>query len=203
METNAQIDARLNRIPEEFSALRDHLMEYLPLGSVIDSDNNLLVGHMPRVGAEAYLFTLFAPARKEWFVKFSESVHKEIPHSYQALLLVTNGYFAFDLSLYGLAPSMQKSPRLLDRTKRQCHDVSEANRFWIKEFGVSKDQFYFGGRAWSASENLGYFIGPDAIIRALLRSGEMTGEWSTLSVFLKEELTSAAAFAKTPGSMWA
>jgi len=202
METNAQIEARLNRIPEEFSALRDQVLGYLSLGSVIDSDNNLLIGHIPRVGVEAYLFTLFAPAQKVWFDKFSENVHKEIPASYQALLLVTNGYFAFDLSLYGLTPSMQKSPPLLDRTKRQCHDISEANRFWIKEFGVSEDQFYFGGRAWSTSENLGYFIGPDAIIRALRKSGEMVGEWSTLPAFLKEELTSAAAFAKIAGSLW-
>jgi hypothetical protein len=198
--TTAQIEERLSQIPEHFAALRSHALSYAPLGAATDGDNNLLIGHNPRVGPEAYVFTVFAPAQKEWFERYSERERKAIPDSYRELLLVTNGCFAYDFSLFGLTPSMQGFPPLLARDKRQCHDLSLANRSWIKEFKIAEDQFYFGGRALSASENLGYFIGPDSLIQARRKSGDVPREWSDLTVFLREELASAAEFAKTSGS---
>jgi hypothetical protein len=116
---------------------------------------------------------------------------KEIPSLYRELLLVTNGYLAFDLSLFGLAPSMQESPHLLDREKRQCHALSLANRDWIREFEVEENWFYFGGRALSASEKAGYFLSEGSLVRALRISGETVGEWSNFSLFLEEELACA------------
>ena len=202
MKTTSQIEARLDQIPKTLSALRDQALSYLPLASTIDSDNNVLIGHAPQVGSEAYFFTLFAPAQEEWFENFKQRERREIPSLYRALLSVTNGYFGFDLSLFGLAPSMQESPPLLDRKKRQCHDLSLANRDWIHEFDVEASWFYFGGRALSASENVGYFLNEDSLVLALRKSGQTVGEWSNFSLFLEQELACAAVFAKTPASMW-
>jgi len=129
MEITSQIEARLNEIPETFKALRDHALSYLALDSTIDPDKNVLIGHAPHVGPEAYAFTLFAPAREQWLENFRRE-KREIPSPYRELLLVTNGYIGFDLSLFGLTPSMQESPFLLNRGKRQCHDLSLANLDW-------------------------------------------------------------------------
>ena len=202
MKTTSQIEGRLDQIPTAFRALRDQASKYLPLGSTIDSDKNVLIGHLPQVGSEAYVVTLFPPAQEEWFENFKQRERKEIPTLYRALLSVTNGYVCFDLSLFGLAPSMQESVPLLDRTKRQCHDLSLANRDWIHEFEVEENWFYFGCRALTASENVGYFLSEDSIVLASRSSGETVGKWSNFSLFLEAELASAEVFAKNPASIW-
>jgi hypothetical protein len=190
------------QIPTAFRSLRDQALHYLPLGSTIDSDNNVLIGHAPQVGPEAYFLTLFAPAQEAWFENFKQNESKEIPTLYRAMLSITNGYSCFDLSLFGLAPSMQESLPLLDRSKRQCHDLSLANRDWIHEFEVEENSFYFGCRALNASEKVGYFLIEDCLVLASRSSGETVGKWSNFSLFLDEELACAEVFAKSPASIW-
>jgi hypothetical protein len=196
-----QIEKRLTHLPDEYRALKEHALKYLQYCSAIDLENTLLVGHMPWVGPLAYAINLFPPAKESWFEKFRSSEHKNIPKVYRAFLRETNGCFVHGLSLFGLAPSMQGSPPVLAREKLQCHDLSLANQDWIGEYAVEKDQFLFGGRAFSDNENIGYFFGP--LIRALRKNGEVLGEWSSFSSFLRDELPAAERLAeKTMSNDW-
>ena len=129
------------QFPDEYRALRDHALKYLQYCSAIDLENTILIGHMPWVGPAAYAINLFPPAKTSWFGKFRSGEHKEVPDGYRAFLQVTNGCFVYGLSLFGLAPSMQAPPPLLDREKLQCHDLSLANRDWIGTMRLKRISF--------------------------------------------------------------
>lgn len=185
-----EIKERLLQFSEAYSALKDHALKHLVYCSAIDVDNELLIGHMPWVAPLAYAITIFPPAKKTWLSSFKDKTRKPIPRVYRDFLLTANGCFAYDLSLFGLAPSMQKSPPLLNREKLECHDLRLANeaKGWISEYRVEAQMFHFGSRAFSEDENVGYFLGADDLIRGLRTNGEVVGKWSSFAKFLFDEL---------------
>jgi hypothetical protein len=184
----AKIEERLMRFPKPYGALRDHALRYLAYCSALDTDGAALIGHMPWVAPLAYAITIFLPAKKSWLDNFKRNNGKKIPKIHGDFLLVANGGFAYSLSLFGLAPSMQKSLGLLNRETLECHDLSFANDDWIKEYEVEDNIFHFGSRAFSEHENLGYFIGVDNVIRGLRKNGDVVGEWTSFANFLSDEL---------------
>src|SRR5262245_52250079 len=111
---------------------------------------------------------MFSPAKKTWIKRFG---HRKIPKVYQEILMSTNGLFAFGLSLYGLPPSMQRSRQTLSRSKLQCLDLSTANKDWIREYKIDPKLFHFGGREYSFTENVGYFMNGESKIQAYLKTG--------------------------------
>ena len=175
----------LNSLPVELSPLSELGMRYLKYRSSIDTDRSVHIAHRPWLHYLNYALTFFPPAKKTWMRDFRG---KRIPVSYQRVLLATNGVFAFGLSLFGLAPSMQKAQPTLDRSRLRCLDLSLANRDWLKEFDVDQTLFHFGSREYSHSENIGYFISSDSRIHAFRRTGDLLCEWSSLRAFLSSEL---------------
>ncbi len=196
----ARIKVRLDSLPDELSALRRLGLQYLDRCCAIDTDDSVQLGHMPWVAPLAYAITLFPPAKRAWVNRFKG----KIPRPYQRLLAETNGLFAFGLSLYGLAPSMHARPPRLNRSRLECHDLSLANSDWIKQYDLEGDLFHFGGREYSETETLGYFMTGADMICALRRNGEVVEEWETLSDFLADELAAAKQVmeAETPGEWW-
>jgi len=89
----------------------------------------------------------------------------------------------YDISLFGLIPS-------LTRSFLQCHDLTTANRDWIKEFDIDQGLFHFGGGTYSYDENTGYFYG-QAKIMSIRKNGKPVNEWNNFSDFLNDELTRA------------
>ena len=182
----------LNSLPVELSPLSKVGTRYLKYCSSIDTDRSVHIAHRPWLNYLNYALTFFPPVKKSWIRNFRA---KRIPDPYQKVLLATNGVFAFGLSLFGLAPSMQKQPPTLDRSRLQCLDLSLANSDWLKEFDVDQTLFYFGGREYSYSENIGYFISSSRI-QAFRTTGELLHEWRSFPAFLSSELQVAEQIAQ-------
>ena len=88
--------------------------------------------------------------------------------------------------IYGLTPSLYNN-KLLDRTMHQCMSLDQANTQWIKEYNVDKKLFYFGSRAYSNEENIGYFLNGKKI-QTILENGEIKNEYISIKEFLEEEI---------------
>jgi hypothetical protein len=189
-----EIKDYLNSLPGELSAIRDLALRYLTYCSSIDVHGTIQIAHRPWVAPLNYAVSLFPPAKKAWIKTFKG---KRIPNSYGGFLLATNGLFAFGLTLYGLPPSLQGNPPLLDRSKLQCLDLGAANEDWIFDYEVDRSLLYFGGREYSYTENSGYFVsGTGSQIQAIRKNGEILGQWVSFAEFLSDELKEAEAAAK-------
>ncbi|MBW3624169.1 MAG: hypothetical protein KY468_12245 [Armatimonadetes bacterium] len=195
------VKERLFLLPNDWAALKELGLKYLSRCCAVDTNDTLLIGHRPWIAPENYAISVFTPAKKVWVSKFKG---RKIPKAYQDFLLISNGLFAFDLSLYGLPPSMQETPPRLGRSKLQCHDLLSANENWIREFEVSETSFHFGGRAYTEDENIGYFFSEESVIQAIRYNGKKVAEWITMSDFLADELSAAeqSAVSETPTEWW-
>lgn len=194
----------LNNLQIEFRPLKEHSLKYTEHCSIIDTDDNFRIGHRPWVAPYNFTITLFAPAKKAWLSKFKKRQGKAIPAIYQKFLLEVNGCFCYGISLYGLAPSMQGSIPQIDRSKLQCLDLDLANEYWIHEFNVDKNSFYFGGRTYSFDENIGYFILIDGSINTMRKNGEVINHYRSFTDFLEKELSIAEDMMReeTPDDWW-
>ena len=191
--TKVKIEEYLNSLPSELFPLKEAGRRYLKYCCAIDTDESVHIAHRPWVAPLNYAMTFFSPAKKVWIKRFEI---KRIPEPYQEILLATNGLFAFGISLFGLAPSMQLSPPRLDRSRLQCLDISLANNDWIGRYEVDQDLFHFGSREFSYTENTGYFMTDESKIQSYRTSGELVQEWKGLSEFLEHELCIAEQIAK-------
>jgi hypothetical protein len=187
-----KIKEYLDLLPSELGPLKKVAIPYLKYCCSLDSDS-VQLAHRPWLGSLNYAITLFSPAKKAWLKRFG---HKKIPATYQEILLATNGLFAFGFSLYGLAPSMQQNPPTQDRSKHQCFDLSLANEYWIREYDIDQHLFHFGGREFSYTENIGFFMTGESKIQAYRKTGEFLQEWESFSTFLENELCKAEQIAK-------
>ena len=201
-----EILRRLDGFPDDLAILRDRAVRCARYCSSISSDDTLQLGHQPWVGPEAYAVRLFAPARKAWFAAFKERTGRTIPAAYREALLTVNGCSFFDLELYGRPPSMQSREPRVDRSRPQPLDLATANLGWIHEYATDAGQFYFGGRSWTAEENVGYFWldGRKPTLRSIRKSGEVVGEWAGLHALLADELEAAerSSIEDTPSDWW-
>ena len=145
--------------------------------------------HRPWVAPFNWGLRLYKGVDKNWLEQFEQKTQKVIPDFYKDFLLEINGCFIYDLSLFGLLPSIFLKG-VLDRTQLQCHDLVTANTNWIYEYKVDKNNFHFGGRSYTYSENIGYFFDSNKI-RALRSNGKTIKEWQNFSVFLNDEIKEA------------
>lgn len=156
------------------------------------NDSSLMLGHRPWVAPLNYALILFPPAPRTWIEAFGKRTKIAIPTFYRAFLTEsTNGLTAFDFSLYGLSPSMQADFPMLDRSSRQCLDLSLANQDWAMEFGRDNG-FHIGSRNTGDDGQLGYFTHQDGEIIAVDRKlGRAVKSWTGFPAFLAEELAAA------------
>lgn len=199
-----RIKEKLERVPRDFSSLSEHGFKYLKYSSIIDIDGSLKIGHTPWVAPYSFAITLYMPAKKVWFDKYKDRMSKSIPTMYQKFLLISNGCYYYDFNLFGLPPSLQQDPPLIDRKNLQVLDLDAANKYWINNFKLDNEKFYFGGRAYNSEENIGYFINDNKIIQVIRENGEIIKQWTNFSEFLSEELNSAETTMKkeTPDDWW-
>ena len=126
---------------------------------------------------------LYKGADKNWINEAEYTIQKTIPDFYKSFLTNINGCFLYDISMFGLI-------RSLTRSFLQCHDLTTANRDWIKEFDVDQSLFYFGYGYYSYEENTGYFYGQNKIM-SIRKNGMLVNEWDSFSDFLNDELNRA------------
>lgn len=182
------IGERLRSIPNVFLPLRQHAEKYVRFGATIDESGAICIGPNPKVAPDYFVFRFYSPVSSESLAKRRSY---DIPIDYLRFLAVTNGCFAYGMSLYGFTPQPESSPALFSRTSLQCHDLSIANELWIREYKLAAPIFHFGSRHYSYAENVGYFMNEDGAIRAILKSGREVGCWNDSTAFLYDELAAA------------
>jgi hypothetical protein len=91
--------------------------------------------------------------------------------------------------IFGIPKSMLNEPALLDRSSRQCLDISTANQHWIHEYNIDKSLFHFGGRHYSDELNCGFFMSNEGTIFSYLKTGEVVGNWNSLEEFFRSEIS--------------
>ncbi len=167
-------------------------------------DGTLQVGPMPWVGPEAFTVVLYAPPDPRWLADFAERTGRTIPDPYRAVLATLNGCFAYGLALYGFPPSLHHRPPRPDRNLLQPLDLDAANRYWAQRYRAAPGDFHFGGRTWTATENLGYFITPGGSFQSRRDGGDVVREWGSLRDLLAEELLAAEAREREsrPSARW-
>ncbi len=183
----------LDRVPRP---IRTTCKRFLAVGSKFGDRGELYVAHMPWEGVEAYGLTIFPPMAPAALSEYEKLHSLVIPPKYRELLLILNGLFAFDLSLFGVPASMLQSPPKLDRSIQQCHDLETANRAWKHGYQVDPAWFHFGSRAYSEDANTGYFFDSKGWIRSCLEDGTQVGRWKAIDSYLKAELAAAEALVR-------
>ncbi|MDA7979660.1 MAG: SMI1/KNR4 family protein [Pirellulales bacterium] len=163
---------------------------------VDDRDDALRLLHQPWEGPESYAFWVFPPAKKRDFKTYQKLHQIKIPEIYREFLLLSNGFQAFDLDLFGMSYGMLKDPPLLDRSGFQCLDLSTANRTEKHSYEVDPEWLMFGGRCYSDNENCGYFLSETGAISSYLEGGKKVQQWRSFERFLASEIAAAEKFAR-------
>jgi hypothetical protein len=184
-----KIKARLSKIDIAYFSIVQQGLKYLEDNSTIDNNETINIFHRPWVAPQNWAINLFDSAIPKWIVDFTKRTGREIPNFYKNFLGNLNGCFIYDMSLYGLPPTIYEN-RVLSRTRLQCHDLTAANIHWIHEFEIEKTAFHFGGCSLTDDENSGYFYLNDEII-SIRPNGEILNKWIDFSVFLADEIQKA------------
>lgn len=176
----------LDKLSIDFSPIVEQAKKYFDNYSKIRKDGTAEIFRRPWVAELNFGLWLFPPTGTIWLDQFVERSKKSIPNLYKKILLEMNGCFVYDFSLFGLPESVY-STGLLDRSITQQLDLETANRNWVKDYNVDPNFFHIGGRSYSYSENIGYFIYGDSIL-SIRKNGEIINTWNTLQEFLCDEI---------------
>lgn len=182
-----EISTFLSAFSADLSPIKEQAVRYFDRESKIREDGAAQIFRRPWVAPSNFGLLLFPPADNAWFTEFHRRTNKAIPERYQEILSHVNGCFVYDFSLYGL-PKTLYTAGLLNRKNLQQYDLGAANSMWIRGYKVSKELFYFGGRAYSYDENVGYFLDDDKIM-SIRKNGEVINTWMNVSDFLSEEVS--------------
>lgn len=176
---------KLNKIPNEYSIIKNKALNYLKYNSNI-KDGIINIGNRKWAAPENYIIKIYPGINKRIIKKYENENRLIIPNIVKDFFININGLFAFGISLYGLSESMIKKG-LLNRQNLECHDISIANKDWIKEYSIDRNLFHFGSRDYSYDEILGYFI-DNNIIKCIRKNGEVVVEYNSFEDFLNKEL---------------
>lgn len=199
----------LTRLDRELVPIRLVAERLAGADSVIDpATGAVLISHRPRIGTEAYACVIFPGVEPEVVTRYEEIQRSigsdgfEIPTAYRNVLSRLNGAWMFQLSVFGLPPSMCQYPPLLDRTAHQPLDLGTANSDWRRKYAADPEQFHFGSSQFSAEENIAYFLNANGSVTAMLRGGHKVWDWPSIEGFLNAELPRAESqFAEFETSM--
>lgn len=168
---------------DEYIAIKKQAKKYIRNNSDLDKSGRLNILHRPWVAPLNWGLMIYKGADMKWINEAEQTIKKTIPDFYKRFLSNINGCFLYDISLFGLIPS-------LTRSFLQCHSLTSANHDWISEFKIDQNYLHFGGGVYSDEENTGYFYGQNKII-SVRKNGRLIKEWSNFSDFLNEELIRA------------
>lgn len=156
--------------------------------SIDEISDAVCLSPRPRIGPKAYALELF-PGLSDDTLESYEAIHAIIiPEFYRNLLRQLNGAHLFELSLFGIPPSMAERPPLLDRSTSWPLDIGSAQMHWRNRYPASPDDFFFGSGPYARDERLGYFLWVNGGVEALRMNGEQFGEWADFNAFLADEL---------------
>jgi hypothetical protein len=161
----------------------------------------ILISRRPKIAPQAFACVLFPGLSDTMIDRYVQlwNAHRSLqpfrlPDAYRQVLRSLNGAWVFDLSLFGIPPSMCADPPLLNRGARQPLDISSAES-WSRSYKPGPAQFHFGGSPYTWDENLGYFLNEDGSVEARRKGGAVFGCWKGMREFLEQEISrNEAAF---------
>jgi len=175
------INKIIESYPDKYFAIKKQVQKYILNNSNIDEKERLNILHRPWVAPLNWGLMIYKGASKEVLCDFQYDNEINIPAFYREFLENINGCFLYDISLYGIIPS-------LTRSYLQCHSLEAANARWIHEYKVDISYFYFGGSSYNYEENVGYFYDGNKII-SIRKNGQIIDEWIDFSCFLEDEIS--------------
>lgn len=187
-----QLDALIAQLSGEWEPVRE-LAARLRVGGAREFEECFALSHRPHVAPEGYALWLYPPLSEAALARYQQIHHLGISPTYLRLLRSLNGARAFELSLFGVPPSMAAEPPLLSRTGFSPLDLATANHHWRSEYSVPEAWFHFGVGPYSHDENVGYFLDDAGNVFSSRRRGERVRAWASFSEFLVEELRRAEA----------
>ncbi|MBN1597517.1 MAG: SMI1/KNR4 family protein [Bacteroidales bacterium] len=183
------ITIRLETISDTLKPIRNISLKYLQQGGRIDK-NIIRIYNLYWEAPLQYGITIFKPTPDSYLEKFEKHNNIEIPGIYKQFLKEMNGCYIFELSLFGLTPSIYE-PDMDYSYSIECYDLAAANREWKYDYKTDSGSFYFGGRTYLYNENIGYFIDSAGVIKAVRYNGQVLNTWTSFSSFLKDEIKQA------------
>jgi hypothetical protein len=199
------LTALLLKLEGPLSPIRSVAERLLREGAEVEEeDGAFLISRPPKIAPQAFALVLYEGLPDEIIDRYIQQFAAQqsirsfrLPDAYRQILRILNGASVFELSLFGVPPSMCASPPLLNRGARQPLDIATAGTSWIRAYKPDREQFHFGSSPHSRDENLGYFLNPDGSVEARRRGGLITTSWRTMRDFLSEEIArNEAAFAE-------
>ena len=183
-----EIDKFIASLPFELAPLRDVAVRLSSGANEVKSDT-IGLSYRPHVAPQFYALRLFSPLPQPNLAQYQLINGINISPHYLPILEKLNGANVFQLSLFGVPPSMANNPPLLDRSTENPYDISIANKNWKFEFDIPKDWFYFGGGPFSFDENVGYFFDSVGTIYSVRNNGVRLSSWHSFPMFLHDEIS--------------
>lgn len=189
-----QIKGRISRLPASLQPIKDAVLALASSGVWAEggAEGPLLAGHRPDVAPEAYDIVLFEPLTTEALDTYQELHDFRLPERVLDLLHHVNGCMLFEITLYGVPPSMAVDPPMLDRSRRSPLDIA-SGRHWRVRYGASDlADVLIGSRNVGDTGQVGYFMDQQGHIvgrgNGSPEAPAMCGPWANLTEWLSAEI---------------
>lgn len=195
------LEQRFSSFPSSFSSLTEGAWRHFEEGAWIETSSQaLLFGHDPDKAPHSFKICFYPPLSSE-IVQRYEEIHKIfIPEQLAEFYRHTNGVQFYELSIYGIPPSMIEDRPTLNRGLRNALDISAAALRWVHGYGVVYPQYYhFASRNYGWDTQIGYFLLPDGSVCGRVKSPRPSecvdaGTWPSFDAWLVEALAETERF---------
>jgi hypothetical protein len=187
-----EIKKILDNFPDDLEVIKKQATRYCDYDdkAAIRKDGAVQIFNRTWVAPFNFGLLLFPAAHKQVINRCEKRSKKKIPSKYKDILTCLNGCFIYDFVLFGLPKSIYKKG-MLDRSDVYQFDIGIANNDWILEYDIGPGYFYFGGRAYTFNENIGYFMDEKERIHAIRTSGQILKSWRSFRRFMTDEVSEA------------
>jgi hypothetical protein len=196
-----ELEQRLRRLPETLAASARRLSTF---GAWVETPGGtLLLGHQPEIAPVKYAICIYPPLPGEAVEVYRAQRGFDMPTSFREFLSCLNGLNFFELSIYGIPPSMLGETPLLSRSSRSPLDIGTAALAWWAGFPLAiGHDFLFGSRNIGWNTQVGYFIRSDGSVVGYQKGQEdpdlaLHGVWSNFEEWFGKELVAAEADVET------
>lgn len=162
----------------------DQLALWSYLGEKIATNGTRLIGHIPHVGTEAYLHSIYCGLQDSQIKEIESLIQRNIPTDYKVFLKLGNGISLFQkLSLDGLRFNYARDAD----SSRQPFHMQDVNT-WERPKGANPLAVFVGGYSYDASK---LYMLPDSprIYHCPRRDGlTVLNAWPNLGKLLSTEI---------------
>ena len=174
---------------ESFEEIEENLLRWESLGSKKVPNGAYVVGHIPDLGIEAYLHTLYPPLNDEDIRSLEAIIERPLPQDLKDFYKCSNGIHMFSgsLSFSGLRGHYSRTfdQNAFDNA-RQPFNLADSNIF-ERPRGSKESFVYFGFYHWDGSQLAMCPESPEVYLCAP-RSSQILLTWPTFDEMLTSEV---------------